>query len=148
MKRETKRTQTVEAPCRDEIDDLRRRLVRIEAEMARREDAETVVLLVKRILAACHDWVVDGSEPVLDPEQVRRSTSRRMAGLAEALRAEIVRQGLGPGELDVRLGWPEGRTEHVLTVPSDFGEAEARSLCRELGTSMEGMLRMTEGGYP
>lgn len=132
------------APLQQELADLRRRVVRIETELARQEEAATVALLVKRILAACHDWIVEGQEPVLDKEKVRRDTKPRMAGLALALRGEIARQGLTAGDMDDRLAWPEGRTEQVLTKPSELGVVEARLLSRELGTSSERMLGMND----
>ncbi len=106
------------------------------AGLARRRTGDVVERLLEGVYCACYDWSVDGREPELDQERVRRAVKRRLAGMVAALRAEIARRGLTPGELDDRLRWPAGRTERVLAEPLELGVEEADLLCQELGTSM------------
>ena len=116
-------------------DDLARQLHR-----ARQLSADGAELLLQGVFYACYDWIVEGTEPVLDQERVRQEVEPLMAGLTDAFRAEISRQGLTAGELDARLRWPQGRTERVLAEPSELGSSESLLLCEVLGTTMMDLL--------
>lgn len=105
-------------------------------ELAREMSVDGVELLLEAVFNACHDWIVEGSEPRLDQDRVRRAVRPLMAGLLVAFRAEISRRGLTAAELDARLGWPEGNTQRMLAEPSELGFVESLLLCEELGTTM------------
>lgn len=102
-------------------------------ELARHRSADAREVL----LEAVYYWVLDNpAGPVPDQARVRRRVERHLAGLADALRAEIARQGLTPADLDARLAWSEGRTEHLLATPTELDDDELDLLCQGLKTTM------------
>lgn len=116
-----------------------------ELRIARQRSADAVEMLLESLFYACYDWIVDGREPELDQDQVRKAVKRDLDELAAALREQLARRGLTPGDLDARLGWPDGRTEHLLAEPSEMGDKEADVLCQELGTSMHELFASRSG---
>ena len=118
----------------------RRNDLAVHLHRARQLSADGAELLLEGVFYACHDWIVEGTEPVLDQERSRRAVGPLLAGLADAFRAEIARQGLTAGELDARLRWTAGRTERVLAEPSELESFESLLLCEVLGTTMTDLL--------
>lgn len=110
-----------------------------------RDPLDRMLVLARHREAAAHEIllegvyykVLDGPEPAFDPERDERAAKRRLAALADALRAEISRRGLTPADLDARLDWPEGRTESRLEEPSGLEAVELDLLCQELGTPID-----------
>lgn len=112
--------------------ELRRKRAR-----ARRRVADTANRLAELVNDANREWILEGHEPEFDEDLAARRTEARLHVFAAGVRAEIARQGLRAGDLDVGLGWPDGRTEQLLAEPWELTLEEAELLCEELKTSMQ-----------
>lgn len=102
-------------------------------ELARHRSADAREVLLEGVFY----WVLDNpAGPVPNQDRGRRRVQRHLAGLADTLRAEIARQGLTPADLDARLAWPDGHTEHLLANPTELDDEELDLLCQGLRTTM------------
>lgn len=126
---------------RDEIAELRTRVFEIE-EVVRLYGHPDDDIVRGRLLDLVCDAIVDGRDLELDKGRVGRRTSERFAAMAELVRAELARRGLSNGELDTRMGWPEGRTERLLAHPSEISHEELRRLSLGLEIPMARMFEL------
>lgn len=119
------------------LEELRRKRAR-----ARRRAVHTVARLAELVNDAYRGRLLGDRAPSLGKAMVTtgakgsKDAKAWLGGLTDALRAEMTRQGVSAGELDVGLGWPVGRTEGLLAKPSKLTVEEAELLCEELKTSM------------
>lgn len=118
---------------RDEIAELRSRLFWIEERMGR-VDGDTV--LRRRLVERVSHAVVETPELELDETKTSRLASRRIVLMAERLRAQAARFGLSHEDLDAEMGWPEGRTESVLSIPEKADHEDVVRLSERLGVPM------------
>lgn len=125
---------------------LRRAVLGWKVEVARQRAADAVEMLLERVFYACYDWMVGDWEPEQDQELVQRSVRRGMAAMVHAFRRELARRGLSVRELNVWLGWPEGRAEEVFAEPSELMHDEALLLCEALRIPMADLFEAERSG--
>lgn len=142
---ELERLETETARERDEVAELRTRVFEIEEMVKPYGEPDDDDVVRGRLLEMLCNAIVDGNLE-LDEDLVQQRTARRFASMAVLVRAELDRREMSCGELDVLMGWPEGRTKRLLAEPSEVSHEELRRLSLRLEIPMTRMFELRAPG--